>query len=281
MLRNLTTKDEGAANVALFGVAFDGNCSIENGASMAPKCIRECSEYLPPFTVTGKELTAKIFDYGDVTAFNENEVDAILEKALKKKFTLVLGGDHSVSILTQKAFKKKTRGKVGIIHIDAHADICDTYQGSLYSHACVNRRALENGYCQEDITMLGIRSFEKQEAEFLSKSQIALYTTEKILDCGTDTVVNELSQKYKDYDAVYLSFDIDAIDPAYAPGTGTPEAFGLTPRQVLKIILGLMKELPILIMDIVEVSPPLDTNKITAWLALKYIIEILYAIEGE
>jgi agmatinase len=127
--------------------------------------------------------------------------------------------------------------------------------------------------------MLGIRSFERQERDFLETSKVTLYTAEQIFEEGIGAVVEKVLQKYEGYDAVYLSLDIDSVDPAFAPGTGTPEAFGLSSKDLLKILTGLIKNLPVRVMDIVEVSPPLDTNNITTWLALKYILEILYLIK--
>ena len=278
MWRELLTKNEEMADIAVFGIAYDKNCSVSKGARFAPQRIRKNSEFLPPFTVNGDEIKTKVFDYGDIKQYDYTKVKDCLQRALGKKFVLMLGGDHSVSILSQKAYRECQQGKIGLIHIDAHADICDVYGGSKYSHACVNRRALENGYTTADITMIGIRSFEKQEAEFFAKNSMEVYTTERTLFLGADKVLCELKEKYKTYDNVYLSFDIDAVDPSFAPGTGTPEAFGLPSLEVLKLLTGIIKELPVTMMDIVEVSPPLDTNDITVWLALKYILEIFNLI---
>ncbi len=278
MWRELLTHDMEKANVAVFGIPIDENASIGKGARLAPQTIRNNSEFLPPYTIDGEEITARVFDFGDVDGYSYESVLEKMQSAIKIGFTIVLGGDHSISILSQKAFKETRGGKVGLIHIDAHADICDTYDSSQYSHACVNRRALDNGYLPEDITMIGIRSYERQEVDFLSKNQIDIYTSNDVRRMGTKEVAKRLLEKYTCYDSVYLSFDIDAIDPAYAPGTGTPEAFGLHSVEVLDIILTIIKDLPVEVMDLVEVSPSLDTNFITVWLALKYFLEIFTVV---
>ena len=274
MWREILTHDQDKADVGIFGIAVDENASIEQGARLAPSFIREKSEYLPPYTIDGAEIQARVFDYGDVTSFDYDSVRDKLNVTLKTGFAVVLGGDHSVSILSQKAYREQSKGKIGLIHIDAHADICDVYDSSKISHACVNRRALENGYDPSDITMIGIRSYERQEVEFLSQTPIEIFTSSEVRKQGVEKIVGRLMEKYIDYDGVYLSFDIDAVDPAYAPGTGTPEAFGLTSLEVLQIITAVIASLPVRVMDIVEVSPPLDTNCITVWLALKYLLEV-------
>lgn len=279
MWRDLLIDNIEDAKIAIFGIPIDVNCSVGRGASEAPRVLRECSEYLPPVTMDGTILEKTLFDLGDVCEYDYEKVLDKISLCKNKKLTLMLGGDHSVSILTQKAYRQVHSGKRGIIHIDAHADICDFYDGSSYSHACVNRRALEHGYSQEDITMLGIRSYEVQEVEYLTKYAVDILSPTDIEQIGLEEVVQRLCNKYTDYDGIYLSFDIDAVDPAYAPGTGTPEAFGLSSKTVLDMIMTIVKRLPVDMMDIVEVSPPLDCNNITTWLALKYVLEIINIIQ--
>ncbi len=281
MWRGLLANDLSNADIVVFGIATDANCSVGNGAAKAPEILRQCSEFLPPLTRAGMLIPPILYDLGDVKEFDYAQVYEKMCMGKSKKLTLILGGDHSVSILSQKAYKQLHDGKRGIIHIDAHADICDFYNGSDYSHACVNRRALDNGYMPEDITMIGIRSYELQETEFLEHHSVDVYSTDKVLDIGVEKTLDEICRKYENYEGVYLSFDIDCVDPAYAPGTGTPEAFGLPSRDVLKLIEGFVSRLPIDMMDVVEVSPPLDCNNITSWLALKYILEVLNIVNNK
>ena len=139
-------------------------------------------------------------------------------------------------------------------------------------------RAIENGYDTKDITLVGIRGYEEQEVLYLSKhKELEVYNASYLNKNGFGEVLKSLFMKYKNSSKhlIYLSYDIDANDPSFAPGTGTPEAFGLNSIELLNFIKELYINLPIKVMDIVEVSPVLDTNNITSWLALKTIYEIL------
>lgn len=284
--RDLLTNDLEESDVILLGIPYDEGCSCGKGASLAPKVIRELSSFLPPFTADGKSLkNLKIYDYKDVFEFSKIE-DKFTEILNCNKFNLVLGGDHSVSIPTEKAFLdyatslKKTPV---IIHIDAHPDICDFYDGSKYSHACTNKRAIDNGYKTENIVLVGIRGYEEQEVIYLNQhKELEVYNASYLNEFGFDKVLESLFKKYKDDKyLVYLSYDIDANDPSFAPGTGTPEAFGLNSINLLNFIKELFLNLPIKVIDIVEVSPVLDANNITSWLALKTIYEILGILSNE
>ena len=279
--RDLLTEDIKESDVILLGIPYDLGCSCGKGASDAPKVIRELSSFLPPFTADGKTLkNVKIYDYNDVEEYSKIE-EKFTEILNYDKFNLVLGGDHSVSIPTQKAFLDYCRGinKIPvIIHIDAHPDICDFYDGSKYSHACTNMRAIENGYDTKDITLVGIRGYEEQEVIYLANhKELEVYNASYLNKFGFEEVLKSLFNKYKysKEHLIYLSYDIDANDPSFAPGTGTPEAFGLNSIELLDFIKELYINLPIKVMDIVEVSPVLDTNNITSWLALKTVYEIL------
>ena len=279
--RDLLTNDIKESNIILLGIPYDLGCSCGKGASLAPKTIRELSSFLPPFTADGKSLkNNKIYDYNDVSEYSKIE-DKFKEVLQYDKFNLILGGDHSISIPTQKAFleyAKKLNKIPVIIHIDAHPDICDFYDGSKYSHACTNMRAIENGYETNNITMIGIRGYEEQEVQYLSNhKELEVYNASYINKNGFKKILESLFNKYKNSEnhLIYLSYDIDANDPSFAPGTGTPEAFGLNSIELLNFIKELFINLPIKVMDIVEVSPVLDNNDITSWLALKTIYEIL------
>ncbi len=275
MWRGLLAQNLEKATVTVFGIAVDKNCSVGYGAKEAPKRIRVCSEHLPPVSADGVIIPPCLYDMGDVKKYDYLAVREKMAAAKGKSLRLILGGDHSVSIHTQKAYRELKKGKIGIIHIDAHADICDVYHGSKYSHACVNRRALENGYKEEDICLLGIRSYEPQEVEFLRSSKVTVYRADEIRSQGEEEIIRKVVEKFEGYDGIYLSFDIDGVDPAFAPGTGTPEHFGLTSVCVQRILSALYERLPVDVMDLVEVSPPNDINDVTTWLALKYILEIL------
>lgn len=280
MWRDLLTSNLNEADVLVLGLPYDGAVSCGKGASLAPQIIRELSTYLPPVSYNGTIINTKIYDFQDVVDFtkaNEKISKVMNHHALK----LFIGGDHSVSIKTQKAFIDYYQNKkIGIIHCDAHADLCDIYDDSLYSHACVNRRAVDNGIKDEDIVYIGLRSWEIQELEYYQDHPDVLsFPMYKINELGIDKMLSTVINKFKNYDAIYLSIDIDCLDPGYAPGTGTPEAGGLTSLQLMTIVKILFSNLHIVAMDVVEVAPPLDVNNITSWSALKLIYEVFYCLE--
>lgn len=285
--RDLLVEDLSVADIVLLGIPFDENCSCGEGTRFAPDKLRELSGYLPPVTENGEIIFAKLFDFGNVD--KEESIEFIFKKVATKafevissgKFPIFLGGDHSVSIPLKQAFAKFHQGKrIGIIHFDAHADICDIYDDSKLSHASVNARALETGFKDSDIMMVGIRSFEIQELSFLENHPHQVLLASQLDSLKETGIANEIITYFASFDAIYLSVDIDVLDPAYAPGTGTPEAGGLSSRRLINIIRKLVQQLPIKAMDLVEISPPRDVNDITSWAGLKLLLEV-FSIKGQ
>ncbi|HHU24508.1 MAG: agmatinase [Bacilli bacterium] len=285
--RDLLVEDLSVADIVLLGIPFDENCSCGEGTRFAPDKLRELSGYLPPVTENGEIIFAKLFDFGNVD--KEESIEFFFKKVATKafevissgKFPIFLGGDHSVSIPLKQAFAKFHQGKrIGIIHFDAHADICDIYDDSKLSHASVNARALETGFKDSDIMMVGIRSFEIQELSFLENHPHQVLLASQLDSLKETGIANEIITYFASFDAIYLSVDIDVLDPAYAPGTGTPEAGGLSSRRLINIIRKLVQQLPIKAMDLVEISPPRDVNDITSWAGLKLLLEV-FSIKGQ
>lgn len=285
--RDLLVEDLSVADIVLLGIPFDENCSCGEGTRFAPDKLRELSGYLPPVTENGEIIFAKLFDFGNVD--KEESIEFFFKKVATKafevissgKFPIFLGGDHSVSIPLKQAFAKFHQGKrIGIIHFDAHADICDIYDDSKLSHASVNARALETGFKDSDIMMVGIRSFEIQELSFLENHPHQVFLASQLDSLKETGIANEIITYFASFDAIYLSVDIDVLDPAYAPGTGTPEAGGLSSRRLINIIRKLVQQLPIKAMDLVEISPPRDVNDITSWAGLKLLLEV-FSIKGQ
>ena len=280
--RDLITLNKEEADVILVGVPFDKNASVGKGASLAPKVLRELSYELPALDRSGNDLRSlKLFDNGDITTedFDEMKLEFSNRLFSNKGFHLIFGGDHSIAIASCRAFYDYaiSLNKIPvIIHIDAHPDICDVYEDNKFSHACPIFRSLEYGYKDENVVLVGIRGFEAQEIEtFKKKSDLKVFKAKDVDNQGIDSVISYITNKYNsDKYLVYVSYDIDANDPSYAPGTGTPEAFGLTSKETMKLITSLVRNLNVDALDIVEVAPPLDVNNITSWLALKTLYEV-------
>ncbi len=278
----LVTTDQSKADINVYGIPFDGAASVGKGTAEGPERLRMLSKNLPATTDEGILLADNffIYDAGDI------ELDLNWErffKALKKnaqsliedKFTLFLGGDHSVTIPLLEAFRNAYPGKkTGVIHFDCHADLMDEYEGSRWSHACPLRRFMEmDGVEAKDLAQVGLRSFEAEEVLFINENPICVYHASKVERLGVQKVVSELIENFKEYDAIYITTDIDVLDPAFAPGTGTPEGGGLSTRQLMYMIKNLILHLPVKALDIVEISPPRDVNDITSWAGLKIIYE--------
>lgn len=277
-----------AAKLCIMGVPFDNAVSLSKGAAKGPETMRNLSVDMSDVTEDWIPIKKGIlYDIGDLPVeLNwERYFGRVEEEALRLmqtgKFCLFLGGDHSVTIPLHKAFgryQKETVGhqKIGIIHFDAHFDLCDEYDGHKWSHACTEARSLENSIISgEDLFFVGVRVAEVQELDALEKNPgITVVRAMDVHEGGVDAVLQKLKEKFLKYDAVYLTIDIDVLDPAFAPGTGTPSSGGLTSIQLIRLFKSILQELPIKAMDIVEVAPDLDVNHITSWAALRLIQEL-------
>ncbi len=275
------------ADAVLLGVPFDGGASAGRGAFAAPDRIREMSRIVSGITEEGIIFTdLKLKDEGDVPVdlnwerFFTRVEDKAYNLLKTGLFCLFLGGDHSVTIPLETAFARAyAHEKVGIIHFDSHTDIAHEYDGHRWSHACTQRRALEQPNVHPAaLTFLGIRSYMEGELKFLrANPDIRVIGAREIYRRGLDFVLEEVQKRYAGYQSIYVTIDIDVLDPAFAPGTGTPEAGGLSTRELMELIRGIVSTLPVRAVDVVEVAPPLDTADITSWAALKVIYEILGA----
>lgn len=271
------------AKVAIMGIPFDNAVSFKKGAAFAPEKIRELSVELSD--VADDFIPIKdgvLYDIGDILPeLNwENYFADVKERALdlmqSGKFCLFIGGDHSVTIPLHKAFGEANKGKkIGIIHFDAHFDLCKEYDGHKWSHACTEARALDDVISGDDLFFIGVRVAELQELDVLKENPgIRNITPAQLEKMGTEAAFDELFEAFKDYDAIYLTLDIDVLDPAYAPGTGTPVSGGISSRQFIDLTRLILDRLPVKAMDIVEVAPPIDINDITSWAALRIIHQV-------
>jgi len=258
------------AEFVLLGVPFDRTTSFRSGARLAPTTIREASSNfemeLFEHGVTFDDI--KFHDSGDL--YEEGTVDdmveAIEEEARKVvsagKFLVSMGGEHSITPPIVKAYGED----ISVITIDAHLDYRDSYQGLKNSHACAHKR-IEDIVGKGNVFAFGIRSISGEEDHANALYADAFTIHEK----GCMNVFREMLAKLE-RKPVYLSLDIDGIDPAYAPGTGTPEPFGLTPLDVKYIIDELAPRL--VGFDVVEVCPPYDNGN-TSVLAARLVREVV------
>lgn len=274
------------AEVGVLGVSFDGAVCYRKGASFGPARIRELTPHLANCAEEGQPLTLRVRDYGDVPPDLEwsRYFEAVEERAgeaLRHSLALFLGGDHSVSIPLMRAFDQVMGGTFGVVHFDAHPDLFDTYDGHHWSHACTERRALElPGLDPQHLVFVGLRSICAEEWGYLNRHpEIAYYTARQCYRRGIEAVAEAVVERLQDVRAVYLTLDIDGLDPAYAPGTGTPEGGGLSTRDLLELVRDIVRELPVRAMDVVEVAPPLDHADMTSFAALKVIYEAWWAVQ--
>jgi agmatinase len=274
------------SDFTVIGVPYDGAACARKGAALAPERIRFWSTHLTPFSEDRTRLgNIRICDLGDIPISDQaSGFEAIREKVgALPNVPIVLGGDHSISIPVFQAQRERYRDqRLGVLWIDAHPDLCDVFTGSKFSHACVLRRALEFGIEPQDVCLVGLRSWEEQEIDLIENSGLNVYTAAAVAERGMRSIATSVYSKLSLCDAVHISLDIDCLDPAFAPGTGIPDAGGLTSREVITLIKS-MQGLPLVGLDVVEVSPPIDPAEATVFAALKMIMEYiaLFAREKE
>jgi len=258
-------------DVALLGVPFDEKSSYLRGAALGPQAIRAAStsKAINAWTEYGVDLEKETtwVDLGDVDVTGEFfEVFSRIETSVldileRNAIPVVIGGDHSITYPIVKAFAKKF-DSLDVLHFDAHPDLYDELYGDRYSHACPFARIAQERLVQ-NIVQVGLRAVTGEHREKARIHDIQMIEMKDIQDIPVLRFSNPL----------YISFDIDALDPAFAPGVSHHEPGGLSTRQAIKIIHALEAE--IVGMDVVEVNPQQDQNGITAAAAVKIIMEIL------
>jgi agmatinase len=274
--------DNPTAEISILGIPFDNATSFRKGAALAPTKIRELTPHVAPVTEERLRLGGLcVRDYGDVSPDLNWEryfatVEAKADQALSHPLAIFLGGDHSVTIPLTAAFDRTVPGPLGVIHFDAHPDLMDEFEGHPWSHACTARRILELTNVEPDhYAFVGIRSWLDEEMVFLDANPaIRTHTARDVYRRGIEAVAQDVVTQLQDVNGVYVTLDIDSLDPAYAPGTGTPEAGGLSTRELLELLHVIFAQLPVRALDIVEVSPSLDSSDITSFAATKVIFEV-------
>ncbi len=250
--------------ITLQGILFDEKSSYLRGPALAPPLIRKAyqSDSANYFAENGMEILPEVWDdKGDYEIQDYFNIEKITSKNLEPGAPLItLGGDHSITYQLLKAHNKKY-GAVDILHIDAHADLYDNFEGDKYSHACPFARIMEDDLANR-LVQIGIRTLSKHQQEQAEKFGVEIIQMK-------DFNANQLPE-FKN--PLYLSLDIDGLDPAFAPGVSHHEPGGLSTREVLSIIQNI--NVPILGADIVEYNPTRDINDVTAMVSAKLLKEI-------
>jgi arginase len=257
-------------NIAIIGIPFDEKSCYLRGASKGPQAIRAAStgKAINAWTELGRnlEVDGVLVDLGDVDATgNFEQVFSRIERSIleileKKAVPVVLGGDHSISYPVVKAFAKKFK-PLDILHFDAHPDLYEELYGDRFSHACPFARIMEQGLA-ENLVQVGIRAATGEHRAKVREHGIRMIEMKDIHD--------NLSLEFSN--PLYISFDLDSLDPAFAPGVSHHEPGGLSTRQALGILQTLKAR--IVGLDVVELNPERDVSGITAAAAVKLIKEV-------
>lgn len=303
------------SDVNILGLPYDGAACYRKGAAEAPRRLRAISSSSPAISEEGYVVDTallRVRDLGDIAPeapgpsaasggpaapgapdagdgaeaarrayFARVEAavaDAFRMAALagRDAFLLSIGGDHSVSIPLLRGFASRFPEGYGLVSLDAHPDLFDAYEGSALSNACPLRRALDSSRLKpEHLLILGTRSYNPLELEFMKEKGIRFVPARAIDRSGVAAAVALARERMEGVGNLYLTLDIDVADPSCAPGTGAPVAGGLSARQLLDLVRGLLETLPVRAMDIVEVAPPLDPTDATLFLALQIVFETL------
>lgn len=284
------------ADVVILGAPFDGGTSYRAGARFGPQAMRMAC-YLahdgsrPSLALRVDGLQdLRVVDGGDVEMYSGDaarscaDLEGVVERVARSgAVPLVLGGDHTITWpdVTGVA-RARGWGRVGVLHFDAHADTGDIEFGSLIGHGQPMRRLIESGAARGDrFLQIGLRGYwpPPEILQWMSEQGMRSYEMTEIVHRGLDTCLTEAFEiAMSECDGVFLSVDIDVADPGHAPGTGTPEPGGLSARELLDAVRRICLELPVLGMDVVEVSPPYDHADITAMLGNRVVLEALSAM---
>ena len=265
------------ADIVLYGVPYDRTASFRSGARLGPNAIREASRNFEAYMMDhGLRLTdVKVCDLGNTEEFGPTSdmVAGVRRKSeqivSKGKIPIVLGGEHSIAPASVMGFDKD----IGVLGIDAHLDFRDEYLNDRFSHACSARR-ISDHVGVDDVVYMGVRSFSEEESQDLERLGLTYVSAFDIHEGGIERAI-ERALKAVNEEKIYLTIDLDGVDPAYAPAVGNPEPFGLSPLQVKSLLKKLGPRL--VGMDINEVAPGWDHGQ-TALLAARLVREAIASI---
>ena len=284
------------ADIVIVGAPIDSGTSHRSGAKFGPQAIRG-GDYLP-HDASRPHLALRTDGLKDLTVVDAGDLMmpggdlaaslTVLREATEKisqagAIPVILGGDHSIASADVAGIANhRGHGKISMIHFDAHADTGEEHFGALIGHGTPMRRLIEDGYMRGDrFLQLGLRGYWPDHATlaWMRDQGMRSYEMTEIHHRGLNTVLDESFATLTDgCDGVFLSVDIDVVDPGMAPGTGTPEPGGMTSRELLEAVRRICLELPVVGIDIVEVAPAFDSADITAILANRVVLEALSAI---
>lgn len=285
-----------AASAVILGAPFDAGTSYRSGAKMGPMALRSCdySEH----TGSRPHLALRVDPLGDLNVMDAGDIlmppsemirslralqDAIEQLAGDGKIPVVLGGDHTIAMADITGLAEHYGyGRISVIHFDAHADTGDLQFGSLYGHGLPMRRVIESGAVPgHKFFQVGLRGYwpEPPELAWMAEQGMRGYEMAEIRRRGLDEVMAEVIEKANhDVDGVFLSVDIDVVDPGMAPGTGTPEPGGMTGRELLDAVRAIGRDTNLVGLEIVEVAPAYDHADVTAMLGNRVVLETLGGI---
>ncbi len=283
-------RDVEECDVAILGVPFDAGTSYRPGARFGPQGVRQASRqlrtnYHPNYDVEPFKVQ-QVADAGDIACnpFDIDEAIKQIEKGstelLQKVGSIVtIGGDHTIALPLLRSINKKVGGPVALVHFDAHLDTWDTYFGAPYTHGTPFRRAREEKLFLDDASMhIGIRGPLYSTNDLKNDRELGFKTIH--CDEFQTNTIDQIVKRIKDRignNPLYISIDIDVLDPAHAPGTGTPEVAGMTTREILNILRGLAGS-QLVSADVVEVAPAYDHAELTSTAAATIVYELINII---
>ena len=283
-------RDVEDCDVAIIGVPFDAGTSYRPGARFGPQSVRQASRqlrtnYHPNYDVEPFKVQ-QVADAGDIACnpFDIDEAIKQIEKGstelLQKVGSIVtIGGDHTIALPLLRSINKQVGGPVALVHIDAHLDTWDTYFGAPYTHGTPFRRAREEKLFLDDASMhIGIRGPLYSTNDLKNDRELGFKTIH--CDEFQTNTIDQIVKRIKDRignNPLYISIDIDVLDPAHAPGTGTPEVAGMTTREILNVLRGLAGS-QLVSADVVEVAPAYDHAELTSTAAATIVYELINII---
>jgi agmatinase len=283
------------ADIAIVGAPTDDGTSGRPGARFGPRAIRSAP------TTWGRDAWSiqlevepyerlRVVDAGDapvVPSRHARALRVIHEKVVRVAgagaIPVVLGGDHSITYPSAAAVARHVwPRRVGVVHFDAHADAADSIAGSLISHGTPMRRLIDEGWVRgSNFVQVGLRGYwpEKATFDWMREQGFRWHTIVEVEERGVDAVIDDaIAEALEGSEVVYLSVDIDVVDPGMAPGTGTPEPGGMTGRELLRAVRRIVGAVELAGIDVVEVSPPYDQSEVTAILAYRVVMEALSSL---